>query len=104
MAKPAIPTAPPTAEEVLDMVRAALAAPAGRSALRARLDHARELQRAFRAAPVGGRLAGLKKLAYWFTASSFDRQAKAVEALLDAVGELIHEVERTGPPDDEGSR
>ncbi|HEX9668774.1 MAG TPA: hypothetical protein VGC93_04755 [Thermoanaerobaculia bacterium] len=93
--------APPTAEEVLDMVRAALAAPAsGHSGLRSRLDHARELQRRFRAEPVGGRLVALKKLVYWFAASSFDRQAKAVEALLDAVEELVDEAERAAaaPP------
>jgi len=89
---------PPTADEVLDMVRAALAAPAtGRSALRARLEYARELQRAFRAEPVGGKLSALKKLAFWFVASSFDRQAKAVEALLDAVEDLVDEAERAAP-------
>jgi len=96
----------PTADEVLDMVRAALAAPAatGRSALRARLEHARGLQRAFRAEPVGGKLSALKKLVFWFVASSFDRQAKAVEALLDAVEELVDATERAasaGPPGEE---
>lgn len=84
-----------TSAEVLDLVRTALTAPtAGRSALRARLAHARELQRGFRSEPVGGKLAGLKKLVYWFTASSFDRQAKAVEALLELADDLVDEVEK----------
>ena len=39
-------------------------------------------QRAFREAPVGGRLVGLKRMAHWFVASAFDRQAKVVEGLL----------------------
>ncbi len=43
----------------------------------------REAQHRFRAEPVGGRLARLKRLVYWFTASAFDRQAKVVEALID---------------------
>jgi len=43
----------------------------------------REAQHRFRAEPVGGRLARLKRLVFWFTASAFDRQAKVVEALID---------------------
>lgn len=57
------------------------------------LDLAIALQRSFRADPVGGRLVVLKRVAYWFLASSFDRQAKVVEAMLPALeavrGELV---------------
>lgn len=85
-----------TATDVLEMVREALEAPAAPrpSILRAHLARARELQRTFRSEPVGGKLVPLKRIFYWFTASSFDRQAKAIEALLDAVEELVDEVEK----------
>jgi len=43
----------------------------------------RELERRFRADPVGGRLRPLKRIAFWFVASAFDRQAKVLEALFD---------------------
>mgnify|MGYP001601371394 FL=1 len=46
------------------------------------LEQARELQRRFRSDPVGGRLATLKRLAFWWVASAFDRQGKVIEALL----------------------
>jgi len=47
------------------------------------LERLRAAQREFRAEPVGGRLRGLKRLAFWFVASAFDRQGKVVEALFD---------------------
>ena len=49
------------------------------------LARVREQQRSFRAEPVGGRLLPLKRLVHWFVASTFDRQAKVVEALLPAL-------------------
>lgn len=57
------------------------------------LRRARELQLAFRRAPVGGRWVALKRLAYRLTASAFDRQAKAVEALLGVVEEIAVEID-----------
>jgi predicted O-methyltransferase YrrM len=56
-----------------------------------RLRRARELQRTFRRDPVGGKLTALKRLFFRLTASAFDRQAKAVEALLDVVEDLAAE-------------
>jgi len=47
------------------------------------LERLRAAQRDFRADPVGGRLRALKRLAFWFVASAFDRQGKIVEALFD---------------------
>jgi hypothetical protein len=55
----------------------------GAPATRVDLARVREAQRQFRADPVGGRLAPLKKIAYWLVASAFDRQGKVIEALLD---------------------
>lgn len=55
---------------------------------------ARERQAAFRADPVGGRLLLAKRLIHWFVASSFDRQAKAFEAMLEALDAEIGERER----------
>jgi hypothetical protein len=91
-------TRKPTVEEVVQAVTAELAdrparrpipatetAAAGHQAL----GLARALQRAFRAEPVGGRLAPAKRLVYWFVASAFDRQAKTVEALIPAI-EAMH--------------
>ena len=46
----------------------------------------------FRAEPLGGRIVGLKRLIYWFSASAFDRQAKVQEALLNAMDELAREL------------
>jgi hypothetical protein len=46
------------------------------------LGRARELMRRFRAEPVGGRLAPLKRLAFWWVASAFDRQSKVIEAMI----------------------
>ncbi len=46
---------------------------------------ARELQRRFRAQPLGGKGVLVKSLVHWFVASAFDRQAKVVEALLDEI-------------------
>lgn len=58
------------------------------ASVQSHLRRARDLQRSFRSEPIGGKLSGLKKFFYWWTASAFDRQAKSVEALLDAVEEL----------------
>lgn len=71
---------------------------------RRHLRRARELQSAFRRAPVGGKLAGLKKLFYRMTASAFDRQAKAVEALIDVVDDLAAEVDQGVAPVRTGGR
>ncbi len=42
----------------------------------------------FRREPVGGRLVFLKRLVYWFVASSFDRQTKILESLVDQLDRL----------------
>jgi predicted O-methyltransferase YrrM len=80
-----------TKQDVLAAIRAELAGSRTRSAgaaFEARIGRVRELQRQFRQEPLGGRLMGLKKLFHWFSASAFDRQAKVVEALVDAVDQL----------------
>jgi hypothetical protein len=59
-----------------------------------RMAHLQLMQREFRRDPVGGRLVGLKKLFAWFSASTFDRQAKVIEALLDLVEDLGAELDR----------
>ena len=42
----------------------------------------------FRREPFGGRLVFLKRLAYWFVASSFDRQTKILESMVDHLDRL----------------
>ncbi|MDA8018748.1 MAG: class I SAM-dependent methyltransferase [Thermoanaerobaculia bacterium] len=83
---------PLTAAGVIEVVRDELkegsSMGGGLMGVRSHLRRARELQRAFRIDPVGGRFSGLKKALFWWTASAFDRQAKAIEAMLDAVEEL----------------
>jgi hypothetical protein len=84
-----------TAAEVIRRVRAELAGPSERSSsFAARMAALRRMHDDFRADPVGGRLLPLKRMAYWFTASTFDRQGKVVEALFDTVDELAAEVEQ----------
>lgn len=81
--------------ELADRVEAPISASAAEDRRRARsgLERARELQREFRAEPVGGRLLALKRALYWFVASSFDRQAKVVEELLPALEAMERELE-----------
>jgi predicted O-methyltransferase YrrM len=82
--------------DVLDRIRLEITRPASGAAgssPSAKVTRVRALQREFRREPVGGRLLPLKKVLYWFVASSFDRQAKVVEALLDVVDDLALEVE-----------
>lgn len=92
---------PPTVDDVVLAVEEELthravsrSTPAGEpaDAVRVALDLARALQGEFRAEPVGGRLVPLKRFVHWFVASSFDRQAKVVEALLPALESLRAEV------------
>jgi len=59
-----------------------------------RMAHIQVIQRQFRNEPIGGRLVAVKRLFAWFSASTFDRQAKVIEALLDLVDDLGVEVER----------
>jgi hypothetical protein len=81
--------------DVITRIRAELDVPSPReSPLARRMAEIRALQRGFRAEPVGGRLTPFKRVAYWFTASAFDRQAKVVEALIDVTEELSRENER----------
>ena len=47
----------------------------------------------FRLEPVGGRLAGVKKIPYWFVASAFDRQGKILEEICELLEETISEME-----------
>jgi hypothetical protein len=53
---------------------------------------AREKLGRFRLEPIGGRLLRLKRVAFWFTASAFDRQSKVQDAVLDAVEEVAREL------------
>jgi len=46
----------------------------------------------FRTEPLGGRLVGLKRIVYWFSASAFDRQSKVQEAILNALDEIASEL------------
>jgi hypothetical protein len=90
-----LPAGAPDRDAILRMVRAEIARPTHASAPpTGHLARAGELQRSFRREPLGGRLLSLKKVLYWFSASAFDRQAKAVEELLAAVEELSDEVDR----------
>jgi hypothetical protein len=57
-----------------------------------RTHRVRELLQRFRREPIGGRLMWLKKLIYWFTASTFDRHAKLEEAMLAALVEMEQEL------------
>ena len=86
-----------TAAAVVARIQSEIAEPseAGRSSPFAeRMAHLQLTQREFRRDPVGGRLVGLKKLFAWFSASTFDRQAKVIEALLDLVEDLGTELDR----------
>ena len=86
---------PLTAPEVLSRIRGELdLAHPSESRFERRLARIRAMQREFREQPVGGRLLALKRMAYWFTASAFDRQAKVVEALLELVEDLAEENRR----------
>lgn len=92
-----IPTEPLSLDQVVATVQRELAgvpaaarSPEGGPVL-ARV---REQQRVFRAEPVGGRLLLAKRVVHWFVASSFDRQAKVMEALLDELAAEIAERQR----------
>jgi hypothetical protein len=84
-----------SADRIVREIETALSAPRpSGSLLETKLAEVRELQRRFRAEPLGGRLVPLKRAVGWFTASAFDRQAKIQEALLDAVIDLEQEFSR----------
>jgi hypothetical protein len=89
-------TAPEEPVDVADMLRTmdarihACEAASQRSL--SSLAQARDLLWRFRAEPLGGRLVGLKRLVYWFSASAFDRQAKVQEAMLNALDEIAREL------------
>jgi hypothetical protein len=87
---------PVTAVDVLARVRAELKAlPASAPpSLAEGFRRIEDGQREYRHAPLGGHLLPLKRLAHWFVASAFDRQAKVVEALLVQSRELAREVDR----------
>jgi hypothetical protein len=53
--------------------------------------HARDVLGRFRMEPIGGRLLGLKRIVFWFTASAFDRQSKVHDAVLAALEEVARE-------------
>lgn len=59
-----------------------------------RIADVREMLLRFRRDPIGGRLASVKRVFYWFNASAFDRQAKILDAMLDLIDDLKAEVER----------
>jgi hypothetical protein len=63
----------------------------------------RERLARFRADPIGGRLLPLKRFAFWFVASAFDRQAKLLEAMLDELAVLEAEVARSRPAEGGGA-
>jgi predicted O-methyltransferase YrrM len=86
-----------TPDMVLERVRAEIARSGrdgGGSFRLEAIGRLRSMQRDFRVEPIGGRLVWLKKMAFWFVASAFDRQSKVIEALLDVVEDLSDEVER----------
>jgi hypothetical protein len=56
------------------------------------ISQARDQCHRFRAEPLGGRLVGLKRLVYWFSASAFDRQTTVQEAILTAMDEIAREL------------
>ena len=84
-----------TKEEVLQRIRAELAVPdVGFSTIEQAVARLRESVREFRCNPIGGRLLPIKRMAYWFVASAFDRQSKVVEKLIDLIEESGRENER----------
>ena len=86
-----------TSTEVLNRVRSEIDAPSSAqagSAVAARVARIRAMQRDYRIEPLGGRLLPVKRLAHWFVASTFDRQAKVVEALFDLVRDVGDETEQ----------
>jgi len=87
----------PAVDRILETIAAHVAgvpAADGSTAVPLRTHRIRELLEGARTEPIGGRLAWLKKLVCWFTASAFDRQAKAQEALLAALVEVEQEMAR----------
>jgi hypothetical protein len=79
----------PTVEGVLSSIRAELEDPEPMTPPPTRaIERLREQQRFFREEPVGGRLLPMKRLAYWFTASAFDRQAKVIESMIEVLDDL----------------
>jgi len=85
-----------TSEEVLNRIRIEIEAPHGSrpdSAISARVARIRDLQREFRVEQLGGRLLPIKRIFHWFVASTFDRQAKVIEELLNLVRDLGDEIE-----------
>ena len=86
-----------TSADVVNRIRSEIESPSGaqpNSAVAARVAWIRALQRDFRIEPLGGRLLPVKRLVHWFVASTFDRQAKVVEALLDIVRDIGEENEQ----------
>lgn len=91
----------PTLETVLDAIRAELdgtPAPAGPetppAAVGVGIAELRRRVAGFRAEPLGGRLLPLKRIAYWFVASAFDRQTKLIEAMIDELAAQEAELTR----------
>ena len=83
-----------TSADVLNRLRIEIKAPANdrtETAVGDRIERIQAMQRDFRIEPIGGRLLPIKRLVYWFVASSFDRQAKVIEALLDLVRDIGEE-------------
>ncbi len=86
-----------TAAEVVTRIQSEIEVPAANersTPFAERMAHVQALQRHYRNEPIGGRLIGVKRIFAWFSASTFDRQAKVVEALLDLVDDLGAEIER----------
>ena len=86
-----------TSAEVLNRIRSEIEAPSSAqtgSAVAARVARIRAMQRDYRIEPLGGRLLPVKRLMHWFVASTFDRQAKVVEALFDLVRDVGDETEQ----------
>jgi len=83
--------------DVLNRIRDEIEAPSvvhPDSDVAARVARIRSMQRDLRIEPLGGRLLPVKRMVYWFVASTFDRQAKVVEALLDLVRDVGAENEQ----------
>ncbi len=86
-----------TSEDVISRIKSEIASPSRgqtTSSVASRIARIRSMQRDLRIEPLGGRLLPVKKLVHWFVASTFDRQAKVIEALLDVVRDIGEENEQ----------
>lgn len=96
LAPAATAAATPHLAGILDALAAHVAAapPTAAPSAVSRTQQLREMLEQFRREPIGGRLLGLKRIIYWFTASAFDRQAKVQETMLGVLVEMEQELDQ----------